>query len=253
MNVKQQKFQNDQSVSDWTNDETYSTLIMKSCSLNHGSFHLIQSPHLAERAPGPRFSFLASAHPSQTPELWALTKVVPFLFWASPAADWGAGPAALLLPGSADVSVRWTNNIMLNDILMVSEWKALESIHFASKVSRKCFWENVISIFRNIFSKLFSSFMLHLCCTFRAVTASFLHLMSSEMCCFCSLTIVVSSCTRKPDFLAFCWERRRAPLRSCSSAVNRSQASFTLTALREQDRAWSLYQIKVHLWSDRIG
>lgn len=111
------------------------------------------------------------------------------------------------------------------------------------------FWGNdyILRIF------FFLHTLFHLYYTFRAVTASFLHLISSEMCFFCSLTMVESSCTRDPDFFSFCWEWMRAPLRSCSSAVNRSQASFTLTSLRGQGRevkhlknhlAWSLYQMK---------
>lgn len=71
MSVKQQKFQNDQSVSDWTKDKTYSTLIIKSCNLNHGSFHLIQSPPPCWASSWPHI-FLSSFSPSIT-DSWAVS------------------------------------------------------------------------------------------------------------------------------------------------------------------------------------
>lgn len=143
MSVKQQKFQNDQSVSDWTNNKNYSTLIIKSCNLNHGSFHLIQSPPPCWASSWPQI-FLSSFSPSIT-DSWAVSfdESCAFSFLSKSSCRlrrWSCCTSA-----SSECRRLCQVNKQHHAKWHPCGWKALESIHFASKVSRKCFWENVIS------------------------------------------------------------------------------------------------------------
>lgn len=99
---------------------------------------LLDVSHLAERAPGPRFSSLPWGRRSPTPELWAETTVVPSLSWAARAAGRGAGPAPPLLPRNADGSGRGTNSINNRwPSVMADIWKGSWT-HSVFMTSQRC-------------------------------------------------------------------------------------------------------------------